>query len=525
MIDVSSEWVRAGLTILFGALAGGVTNRIAVWMLFHPYEPPRLLGRPVAWLQGAVPKNQRRLASSIGRVVGGTLLTPEDIAGELRDAELQRAFHDRLRDLVVGLVEEEQPALADLLPPGAIAEVEKVLEQLLAEGRGQLRAIVESPEFETEARRFMTHLQETLSDEPLSIALDGERAQAIRDGLDAWLTRLAESEALERTVRRHLEQGAGHLLQPGRTLEELIPPGLVTAVERAINDYLPIAMERLGRLLEDPEARGRVDRFVHELLERFMRDLRFHQRVVAKLIITEETVTRVLETLEEEGAERMGELLQEAEVQAAMARSVNEAIVEWLRRPAASVFGAAEDPQVQSALDSATGWIVRSARDPGARGFLLDQLEEALGRLGERSWADALRIIPAERIGPWLAVGMRSEPGRALLDTISEGLTERILHRPIGRLSRFLREDAAERLADALAPPAWEWVARQVPEVAERIRISERIEEKIRAFPLQRLEGLIRDVSQRELDLIIRLGYILGAMIGTALVGITALIG
>lgn len=525
MIDLSSEWVRAGLTVLFGALAGGVTNRIAVWMLFHPYEPPRVLGRRVGWLQGAVPKNQGRLAASIGRVVGGTLLTPEDIAGELRDAELESAFHDRLRDVVVGLVEEEQPALADLLPPETIAEIEALLEQLLAEGRGQLRTIVESPEFEGEARRFMTHLQETLSDEPLSVALDGERAGAIREALETWLTRLAESEALERTVRRHLEQGARHLLEPGRTLEELIPPGLVAAVERAINDYLPIAMERLGRLLEDPQARGRVDRFVHELLERFMRDLRFHQRVVAKLIITEETVTKVLETLEEEGADRMGELLREAEVQDAMARSVNEAIVEFLRRPATGVFGAADDPQVQSALDTVAEWVVRSARDPGARGFLLDQLEEALGRLGERSWADVLRIVPAERIGPWLALGMRSEPGRALLDSIAETLTDRILHRPIGRLSRFLREDAAGRFADALAPPAWDWVARQVPEVAERIRISDRIEEKIQTFPLQRLEGLIREVSQRELDLIIRLGYILGAVIGTALVGITTLIG
>jgi uncharacterized membrane protein YheB (UPF0754 family) len=66
MIEI--DWLRAGLTVAFGALAGGVTNKIAVWMLFHPYQPPTFLGRTVAWLQGAVPKNQLRLASSIGRV-------------------------------------------------------------------------------------------------------------------------------------------------------------------------------------------------------------------------------------------------------------------------------------------------------------------------------------------------------------------------------------------------------------------------------------------------------------------------
>ena len=65
----------------------------------------------------------------------------------------------------------------------------------------------------------------------------------------------------------------------------------------------PLAMERLGRLLEDPKARARVEGAIHDLLDRFMQDLRFHQRVVAKLIITEDTVDKVIDTLEAEGAE------------------------------------------------------------------------------------------------------------------------------------------------------------------------------------------------------------------------------
>ena len=48
----------AGLYILFGALTGGLTNTIAIWMLFHPYEPPRLLGKwRLMFFQAAVPMN------------------------------------------------------------------------------------------------------------------------------------------------------------------------------------------------------------------------------------------------------------------------------------------------------------------------------------------------------------------------------------------------------------------------------------------------------------------------------------
>ena len=42
------------VTVAFGAVAGGVTNAIAVWMLFHPYLPPRVFGRELRFLQGAL---------------------------------------------------------------------------------------------------------------------------------------------------------------------------------------------------------------------------------------------------------------------------------------------------------------------------------------------------------------------------------------------------------------------------------------------------------------------------------------
>ena len=57
------------------------------------------------------------------------------------------------------------------------------------------------------------------------------------------------------------------------------------------------------------------------------------------------------------------------------------------------------------------------------------------------------------------------------------------------------------------------------------MRVAERVEEKIRDYPLAQLENLVRSVTEQELKLIVRLGYVLGGIIGTILVGITMLIG
>jgi uncharacterized membrane protein YheB (UPF0754 family) len=82
-------WLNALVTITFGALAGGITNAVAIWMLFHPHER-RGLGRFA--IQGAIPKNRARLAKTIGRTVGERLLTPADLGTQLRSPGVQEAF-------------------------------------------------------------------------------------------------------------------------------------------------------------------------------------------------------------------------------------------------------------------------------------------------------------------------------------------------------------------------------------------------------------------------------------------------
>jgi uncharacterized membrane protein YheB (UPF0754 family) len=519
------QWLRDALTVLFGALAGGVTNRVAITMLFHPYKPPRLLGRTVNWLQGAVPKNQARMARTIGNTVGNTLLTPGDVAAELQDERLREGFEKQLEGLVQDLLDGEKPAITDLLPESAVAEVHRILATLLDAVHERVTEALDSEDFAGDAARILDTLAESLEEESIAESLGEDRILELRGQAGDWLTRLVESESFASTVRGHVDRAAVRLLRPGRSFEELLPLGLVAAVEHAISDYLPLAMERLGRLLEDPRARARVEGAIHDLLERFMQDLRFHQRVVAKLIITEETVDKVIDTLEAEGADRLGDLLREGDVQDAMARSVNEAIVDFLRRPVVDVLGRPEDPQVTSALESITVWAVDATRDPEVREFLLDRAESAVLKAGQRSWADVVRLVPARRAGGWLASGLRSEAGHRMFERFKVWLVDRLVSQPIGSLERYGREGAAKRMTETLAEPVWGWIASKVPEVAANVRVSDRVEAKILEFPIPDLERLVRSVTEKELNLIVRLGYFLGAGIGLLLVVIRRFTG
>src|SRR5690606_18866275 len=108
------------------------------------------------------------------------------------------------------------------------------------------------------ARRWAEAFADEIADQPLGEVLTREREATLAAAVDRWIAEAVEGQGFERVVSDALDRAARRILVPGRTFQELLPPGLVAALERAIAGYLPLALERLAALLEDPAARERV---------------------------------------------------------------------------------------------------------------------------------------------------------------------------------------------------------------------------------------------------------------------------
>ena len=520
---MNEEVLRTLLTIAFGALAGGSTNAVAVWMLFHPYEPPRVLGRRIRMLQGAIPKNTDRLAVAMGRTVGTKLLTPDDLARTLTEPSFRRAFDERLAAFIASVFEERRGAITTLLPEDAVGEVRGLMLSGSDTLLGRLDAYLASDAFRSAVERWIELLRDELADRPVGEVLTEERQAALTGAAERWLGEAVEGETFARAIRDYVDRGAIRLLKPDRTFEQLLPAGLVAALERAIAGYLPIAIERLGGMLDDPGARAKVEQVLHELLDRFMKDLRFHQRLVAALLITPETVDRVLKAVESEGAGKISELLLDPSVREAMARGVNNAIIEFLARPVVSVLGEPGDESVENVKDTVVRWFVDAARDPQTRGFAVEKLSDLLHTAHGRTWGELLKHMPTDRLAEAIVTAARSERAAELYREAAVKSVDWILERPIGRIADKLGEDSAARAERALSDPLWRWIQEQVPSIAQRIDIAGRVEQKIREFPMPQLESIIRGVTERELKLIVKLGYVLGGLIGAVSAGIALL--
>jgi hypothetical protein len=169
---MESVWVKFAVHVTVGTVAGGLSDTVAVWMLFNPKQ--KRFG-----FQGAIPKNQARMARSLGRTVGERLVTPGDLQKELGRPELRAAFEERLGDVVEGIIASREPLI------------------------------------------------------------------------------------------------------------DKVPPAAVTALEGAMSSYLPVAMGKLGSFLGQPTTRMKMRDALHGMFNRFVEDLKFHEKIMAKLMMSE----------------------------------------------------------------------------------------------------------------------------------------------------------------------------------------------------------------------------------------------
>jgi hypothetical protein len=173
---------------------------------------------------------------------------------------------------------------------------------------------------------------------------------------------------------------------------------------------------------------------------------------------------------------------------------------------------------VQEAITTMTGWIVEMARDPANRTHLVERVQLAVARAGDKSWGDVLKGVPPDRLANWAAAAARTDAAERLY---ADGMTRfamGILDRPIGVPARWFPEDGVRRLEEALTEPLWGWLQGQVPELVQRVNIARRVEDKVLQFPTPKMEEIVRRVTDRELRTIVKLGYFLGAFIGVLLV-------
>lgn len=89
------------ISVVLGALIGGLTNFLAIVMLFRPHRPWKIGGWNVPFTPGLIPKRREELARQLGHVVEEYLFTSEGMIRLIRNGEvpyrISRILMERLK--------------------------------------------------------------------------------------------------------------------------------------------------------------------------------------------------------------------------------------------------------------------------------------------------------------------------------------------------------------------------------------------------------------------------------------------
>lgn len=134
---------------MIGAVHGWLTNKLAIWLLFNPKTPFRILGTP--WqLQGVLPKRKQIIAESLADVVESDLLSHEDVKKYIKDASLLQQASVMIQRRIMERIELHFPRwipngirtpILDYMAEMVLKELERLLHELF-EDIDQLQRLI-----------------------------------------------------------------------------------------------------------------------------------------------------------------------------------------------------------------------------------------------------------------------------------------------------------------------------------------------------------------------------------------------
>ncbi|KGP72248.1 DUF445 domain-containing protein [Pontibacillus yanchengensis] len=217
------------LMMVIGAIIGGVTNSLAIKMLFRPFHPKYIGKKQLPFTPGLIPKRRNELADQLGKMVVEHLLTPEGLRRKFLDATFQKQMEEWAKTEVDRFLHSEQ-TLEDWLASYNIPlDVEKMEQSIYEFTQKRYHQVMDQYREDSIKDLMPSHLDQKGKASMETVS------SYILDQLDQYISSEQGKRKLGDIIERYLE-GQGFL---GNMISNFLGnEGLVDKIQPAISNYL-----------------------------------------------------------------------------------------------------------------------------------------------------------------------------------------------------------------------------------------------------------------------------------------------
>lgn len=242
---------------LVGAAIGGITNGIAIKMLFRPINPVKIGNFTLPFTPGVIPKEKERIARKVGEVISKELLNEEVLKKWL----LKEEIFEQIKGAVENYLQEyseDETKLSDKLSEIVgkeksmyyVCEIEeqiteKLYSKVLSMELGKM--IVDKIQSAYHAGSFHNILG------PMSFFVNDNLVESISKKIEPVITKFIEEEG-EDTIRKAVEDESSQLLNQTvkdcmtklQKYEEIIKKNTLALYEKIVTFHLARILNTLN---------------------------------------------------------------------------------------------------------------------------------------------------------------------------------------------------------------------------------------------------------------------------------------
>ena len=487
-------------------------------MLFHPYQPVKLLGITV-WPQGMIPRHRERLAESIGNAVGNELVSQETVFNALFETSFfQRKVEDFVNAYTADLLATVYPSFIDALPTGARAPILDTISALQYRLAEYIAALLSSQETAEAVGRFVDRQIEQLLARRIDATLSDEALDQVSHFIEDRFQSLVSEEEFERKVREFLSGRLDDLAMSNATLADTFTPETVALIKERIDQQVPPVVHHLAEIATSQNTRKQMGALIKREVDDYYQQLSLFK----KIFISRERIHREVDDLVNKTLpKRVEEYLRGPAFAQEAEAFLNSTIDNLLARPLNEIIGQIEPEKFELMKTQVANRIIELAQSPELTRSVSAYVKDTLESVRSQTLDSAL-----QRVNPDSAQRLKSFLTNSLLDFLSHEDTartvnaimtaqiERLLMAPIGRLGDHLSEHAVKRASAALVERITDAARERLPTAIADFDVGGLVRNKVSEYPIEKLESLVLSVAAHHLKTIELFGAIIGFFIG-----------
>jgi uncharacterized membrane protein YheB (UPF0754 family) len=513
-------WAQMILLVLFATVHGYVGAWLAVRMLFRPRKPFKVLGITL-FPQGMIPRHRDRLAAAIGKAVGEELVSTDTIMEQLLGKDfLRRKIRSVIDSYTQDIVSQSYPSLIETLPSNLRAPVLEAITSLQFKVAEHIEKVLKSEESLATISGFVERRVDEVLSRRVSSVVDDETFEKIVGFLEDRIRSAINSFELEQKIRGFINGRVDDLANTPTPFGDMFTLDAVSLLKEKAGEQIEPMAHHLTEIAAAERTRNQIGALIKREVHDYYEALPFFK----KIFVSRENLLGEVDDLVNESLPRRIEETLKGDFFAEEARNfINSSIDTALARPLPDVIGKINPDQLQRFKDQITNAVLSLLRGEEMMRQVSAYLTDTLEQFRPHSIDSIMRALHPEsetKLKSMLSKGLLNivsrEDTSKIINSMLATQIDNLLSAPIGRLSDNISEEKLFSASEGFADTIISAIREKLPEAIREFNVGGVVREKIDAYPLEKLEGLVLSVAKDHLRKIEVFGAALGLFLGLA---------